>query len=82
MKTEIQKLIILILGLDSTITIIGVISLIAFTSCDVNIVLALVSVITTLIGMLGGVLTAEKVLTPEEQNIETTEDIEELTESA
>lgn len=80
MKTEIQKLIILILGLDSIITIIGVMLLIAFTLCDVNIILALVSVITTLIGMLGGVLTAEKIFTPQETEIEETNI--ELTESA
>ncbi len=62
MKTETQTLIILILGLYAIVSLIGLIGLVGFTSYDVNIILALVTVTTTPISILGGFI-AGKTLT-------------------
>lgn len=59
MKTETQTLIILILGLDSIISLIGLFLIIAFINYDVNIVLSLITMVNTPVAMLGGFLTGK-----------------------
>lgn len=65
MKTETQTLIILILGFYAIISLIGLMLLVGFTTYDVNIILALITVTTTPISILGGFI-AGKTLTERE----------------
>lgn len=62
MKTETQTLIVLILGLYALVSLVGLLLLVGFTTYDVNIILALVTVTTTPISILGGFI-AGKTLT-------------------
>lgn len=65
MKTETQTLIILILGFYAIISLVGLLLLVGFTTYDVNIILALITVTTTPISILGGFI-AGKTLTEKE----------------
>ena len=62
MNTETQTLIVLILGLYAIISLVGLMLLVGFTAYDVNIILALVTVTTTPVSILGGFI-AGKTLT-------------------
>ena len=68
MNTETQNLIIYILGTYALTSLIGLFTLVAFTTYDTNIVLALVTTTNTPISILGGFI-AGKTLTEKQSEI-------------
>lgn len=54
-----QKLIIEIFGIDAIIGLLGLLYIISFTSSDSNLILALMTVVTTPISLLGGFITGK-----------------------
>ena len=59
MNDETQNLIICIFGIDSIIGLIGLLLIVGFANCDLNVILALMTVVSAPINLMGGFITGK-----------------------